>query len=73
MKFNFDLDASTSRHLLTPDDIFYFKTIFKEFVEISLPEDIFNDMADIQSQFERDNRMSDKQEKYVRGVYEKYR
>lgn len=76
MKFNFDLSENpySKKVDLTPDEITLLKAWFsaiKEFHE-AIPDYIFNAMASIEEQFDKDRRLSMKQIRYVEEIYGKY-
>jgi hypothetical protein len=69
-----DINTYSSKYFLSDDEIFYMARLFTSIAENSesIPEDIFNAMADIQSQFEKDHRLSQKQISYVDKIHTKY-
>jgi hypothetical protein len=60
------------RHLLSKDERLAVNWWFRYLNMASLPDKIFNNMADIESMYEQDAKMSDAQMKYVQDMYEKY-
>jgi hypothetical protein len=60
------------RHSLSKDERSAVNWWFRYLAMASLPDKIFNDMADIENQYEQDAKMSDAQMKYVQDTYEKY-
>jgi hypothetical protein len=78
-KFNFSLDDDltqehNNRMLLLPDEVSYYQLKFKSIAQNcnSMPEKIANDMANIEYWFNKDNRLSSLQLKYIDDIYERY-
>lgn len=78
-KFNYSLDEGdpsfySNRMPLTPDEIDEFNLMFTAIKAegFSIPVGALSDMDDIMSQFEADHKLSEKQQQYVRDIYERY-
>jgi hypothetical protein len=78
-KFNFDLSDTTynpysRRQVLLPDEIKLVQHWFAEILAATdaIPDYVLTAMGDIESAFNKDKKMSEKQMKYVEDVFNKY-
>lgn len=78
-KINFPIGLAADnpfslRHPLPPNEVMYFKRIFKEIASCidNVPSNLYDKMENIEEQFNADNKMSDKQMRFVESVHAKY-